>query len=109
MAVWIEETGKTWIDHVPKFKFLLETDRRAPYPLSFEAPERLFAELPAHRVKNRQDRLVAPNTVASGVIEDVRGQSDEHVFVYRGKPVRKMNGSAWKKARVQAGLPGARP
>ena len=147
---WLDESGKTWIDHAPRFKFLPETDRRSPYPLSFEEQERLFCELPghlarmalfkvntgcreaevcnlrweweeqipqlntsvfiipAHKVKNREDRLVVLNSIAKAVVDDVRGGHVDYVFTYRERPIKHMNDSAWKKARVRAGLPQVR-
>ncbi len=45
---WLDENGRTWLEHAPKLKFLAETDKRTPYPLSFEEQERLFNELPLH-------------------------------------------------------------
>jgi integrase len=147
---WVDESDKTWVEHAPKFKFLPETDRRTPYPLSFEEQERLFAELPDHlrvmalfkvntgcreadvcglrweweeevpqlntsvfiipasKVKNREDRLVVLNSVAKAVVEEVRGRHGDYVFTYRGRSIHHMNDSAWKKARVRAGLPQVR-
>jgi integrase len=61
--------------------------------------------VPAHRVKNRRDRLVVLNRVAKAVIEDMRGIHPEYVFSYRGKPVVKMCRRAWRQAREKAGLP----
>ena len=60
--------------------------------------------IPAEYVKNREDRLVALNEVAKSVIDQVRGQHPEYVFTYRGKPVVRINNSAWKKARKRAEL-----
>jgi len=124
---WIDENGKTWLEHAPKLKFLAENDRRAPYPLSLEEQDRLFNELPlhlrrmalfkvntgcreaevcglrweweeeiphlntsvfiipAHRVKNREERLVILNSTAREVIDEVRGAHPEYVFPYRGR------------------------
>lgn len=45
---WIDDKGRTWLAHAPKIKLLPETDKREPYPLSWEEQERLFAELPPH-------------------------------------------------------------
>jgi integrase len=59
-------------------------------------------------VKNREDRLVVLNETAKAVIEACRGEHDEYVFVYRKKPVKFMNNSAWQKARREAGLPQVR-
>ncbi|MFH1114887.1 MAG: tyrosine-type recombinase/integrase [Pseudomonadota bacterium] len=45
---WYDESGRPWLDHVPKIKLLSENDKREPYPLSWEEQDRLFAELPAY-------------------------------------------------------------
>jgi integrase len=147
---WIDDNGKTWLEHPPKIKLLSETDRRPPYPLSFDEQERLFAELPehlakmalfkvntgcreaevcslrweweeeipylntsvfiipAHKVKNREERLVVLNSAARAVLEEVRGIHAEYVFTYRGRRINKMNDSGWKSARKRAGLPQVR-
>lgn len=60
--------------------------------------------IPANRVKNRQDRLVVLNRVAHAVIEEMRGIHPEFVFTYRGRPIAKMYGPAWRAARERAGL-----
>ncbi len=60
------------------------------------------------KVKNREDRLIVLNDIAKKVIDDVRGQHSEYVFTFNGKPVTRMLNSAWKKARVRAGLPQVR-
>ena len=64
--------------------------------------------IPGQRVKNRQDRLVVLNRVAEGVIEEMRGIHPEFVFTYRGRPINKVYGPAWRKARERAGLPDVR-
>jgi integrase len=64
--------------------------------------------IPAENVKNRQERLVILNRVAKAVIEQIRGRHPEYVFTYQGKPVKKMYGGAWRKARMRAGLPQVR-
>lgn len=149
-ATWLDEHGLTWLKVAPKIKLLSESDKRKPYPLSWEEQEKLFSELPPHlrrmalfavntgcreaeicnlqwkwevktpiqggaafiipgkHVKNRDDRLVVLNKTAAGVIEEVRNQDPVFVFTYRGKPVRHILNSAWKKARVRAGFPNAR-
>jgi integrase len=56
-------------------------------------------------VKNKQDRLVVLNDIARQVVESRRGKHVTHVFTYKGEPVRRMLNSAWRKARVRAGLP----
>ena len=64
--------------------------------------------IPAQQVKNRQERLVVLNRVAKAVIEEMRGMHPEYVFTYKGRPVKKMYGGAWRKARARAGLPQVR-
>lgn len=64
--------------------------------------------IPGRRVKNRQDRLVVLNRVAVGVIEEMRREHPEFVFTFRGRPVQKMYGAAWRNARKRAGLPDVR-
>ncbi len=64
--------------------------------------------IPAHAVKNREDRLVILNRVVRSVIEEVRGQHTEYVFTYRGHRVTAMNNSAWQSARKRANLPQVR-
>lgn len=58
--------------------------------------------IPGESVKNREDRLVVLNRVAKSVIDSVRGVHPEFVFTYKGRPVRKMYNSAWKRARKMA-------
>jgi integrase len=64
--------------------------------------------IPAHRVKNREDRLVVLNRVAKGIVDQMRGIHPEYVFTYRARPIEKIYGAAWRKARERAGLPGVR-
>ncbi len=60
--------------------------------------------IPGKFVKNRRDRLVVLNNTASQVVEDCRGQHPQYVFTYKGKPIQKINNTAWKRVRKQAGL-----
>ncbi|WP_408005663.1 hypothetical protein [Rickettsiella massiliensis] len=48
--------------------------------------------------------MVVLNRIAHRVIEEVRGIHPEYVCTFRGKSVTRMLNSAWKKARVRAGL-----
>ncbi len=64
--------------------------------------------IPGERVKNRNERLVVLNRVARSVVQEMRGVHPDRVFTYNGRPVKKMYGSAWKKARKRAGLPQVR-
>ena len=61
--------------------------------------------VPASHVKNKQDRLIVLNDVAKQVIESRRGCHETHVFTFKGKAVTRIYNSAWKRARVKAGLP----
>jgi len=64
--------------------------------------------IPAHKVKNRLDRIVVLNRIAKAVVEEQRGIHPERVFTYLGRPVNRMYGTAWRKARQRAGLPEVR-
>ena len=55
-------------------------------------------------VKNGEDRLVVLNKTAQSVIEKIRENHPRYVFSYRGKPLTKINNSAWKRARQKVGL-----
>jgi len=48
------------------------------------------------------------NRLARSVVDSVRGQHPEFVFVYRGRPIETMHNNAWQKARKRAGLPQVR-
>jgi len=68
-------------------------------------------EVPRSNVKGRKrSRLVVCNSVAQSVIESVRGEHAESVFVSGGHgrreagPVRSMNNTGWQRAREDAGL-----
>ena len=64
--------------------------------------------VPAVHVKNREDRLVVLNEVALSVIEEVRGEDPEYVFVYNHKPIQRMLNSGWIAARRRSGLSNVR-
>lgn len=76
-------------------------------------------EVPRRHVKGRRrTRLVVCNSVAQSVLESVRGQHAEFVFVYRRervknpdqapkmayRPIGTMNNTGWQTARAAAGL-----
>ncbi len=147
---WMDDQGLTWLHAAPKIKLLPLTDRREPYPMSWEEQSRMFTELPDHlvamalfavntgcrdaeicnlqwdwevnvpelqtsvfiipgsRVKNGEERLVVLNRIAASMIESRRGLHRTHVFGFKGRPVRRMLNTAWKKARIRAGLPDLR-
>jgi integrase len=64
--------------------------------------------IPPAQVKNRQERVVILNRGAKAVVEEMRGMHSVYVFTYRGRPIKKMYGAAWRKARERAGLPQVR-
>lgn len=45
---WMDEYGLTWLQVAPKIKLLPDTNKRQPYPLSWEEQTALFKELPDH-------------------------------------------------------------
>ena len=71
----------------------------------FIIPANTILTMRGKQVKNRHDRWVVCNTTASRVVELVRGDDDTYVFVYRGKPIERINNSGWRRAWKDAGLP----
>ncbi len=76
-------------------------------------------DVPREHVKGRRrSRLIVCNSVAQSIIEAVRGQHLQSVFVYRRerttntdvaptmpyRPIQTMNNTAWQRARKLAGL-----
>ena len=45
---WVDEHGLTWLQNAPKIRLLPDTNKRQPYPLSWEEQNRLMKELPPH-------------------------------------------------------------
>lgn len=56
---WLDEYGLTWLNSTPRIKLFPETDKRKPYPLSWDEQTRLINELPLHL---KQMTLFAVNT-----------------------------------------------
>jgi len=46
--------------------------------------------------------------IAMKIIDTQRGNNDEYVFTFKGKPVQRINGHACRKARVRAEIPQCR-
>ena len=69
-------------------------------------------EVPRKAVKgSKRARIIVCNSVAQSIVESVRGQHPEFVFVYserrkKGKPgpVETMNNTAWQRAKDRSGL-----
>lgn len=70
-----------------------------------ELPGKSVFMIPRQYVKNREDRLVVLNDEAQEVIEKMRDQHEQFVFTFRGKPIKRINNTGWKKARSQTGIP----
>lgn len=67
-------------------------------------PHLLVFIIPGALVKNGEERLVVCNDIARAVIESQRNVHSQHVFTYKGKPVSRMNATAWRKARERVNL-----
>ena len=76
-------------------------------------------DVPREHVKGgKRSRIVVCNSVAQSIVEDVRGQHPDFVFVYRReriknidqapampyRPIQTMNNTAWQNARKSAAL-----
>ena len=76
-------------------------------------------DVPREHVKGgKRSRIVVCNSVAQSIVEDVRGQHHDFVFVYRRerikninqapampyRPIQTMNNTAWQNARKSAAL-----
>ena len=64
--------------------------------------------IPGSERKNGEAHVVVLNKVAKSIVTSLRGKNPEYVFTYKEKPLTRINNSAWKKARVRAGLPNVR-
>ena len=47
---WMDEYGLTWLAVAPKIRLLPDTEKRLPYPMSWDEQTRLLRELPEHLV-----------------------------------------------------------
>jgi len=45
---WVDEYGMTWLRSAPRIKLLSDTNKRKPYPLSWDEQANLFDTLPDH-------------------------------------------------------------
>ncbi len=67
---WVDEHGLTWLLTAPKIRLLPDTNKRQPYPLSWDEQVQLFRGLPKHLA---QMALFAVNT----------GRRDSEIFNLR--------------------------
>ena len=104
-TIRIRRIAKDLLPHTPKFN-----DRAPEWDWEVNVPELQTSVfiIPGPRVKNGEERLVVLNRIAASVIESRRGLHRTHVFGFKGRPVRRMLNTAWKKARIRAGLPDLR-
>jgi integrase len=70
----------------------------------FLIPEDFGGRTENSGVKNGEDRLVVLNDVARSVVDSCRGVHPEYVFTYKGKPIGRINNSAWEKARIRLAM-----
>ena len=68
-------------------------------------PELVIFIVPKELVKNKQDRLVICNHIASSVIEEQRGKDLTYVFGYQSRALHHMLNHGWRNARKRAELP----
>jgi len=60
--------------------------------------------IPAEEFKSGRPHVTVLNDAAWSIVESQRGKHAQWVFSYRGKPLKRMNNSGWKRARRKAGL-----
>jgi integrase len=68
----------------------------------FLIPEEFGGRHANSGVKNRETRVVILNDVAKSVIESQRGLDKVWVFPFEGRPLHRMNDTAWRNARYRA-------
>ena len=83
---WLDENNLLWLASPPKIQLLK----------------------PGAKVENGDERLVVLNRVAKSVIDSLRGQDKDYVFVYRERPIETMHNAGWQEARKRAQLPHVR-
>ncbi len=64
--------------------------------------------IPRRMTKNGEERLVVLNRIAASVVDRQRGNHPLRVFTRNGRPVKHINGSTWRRARIDAALELAR-
>lgn len=45
---WLDASGKTWLERAPRIQMLPDSNKRQPYPLSWNEQQKLFSALPTH-------------------------------------------------------------
>lgn len=62
----------------------------------------------AHKAKANRSIAVPLNSVAMAALRRVEGNHPDHVFTYRGKPMKRFATETWAQALEKADLPGVR-
>jgi len=60
--------------------------------------------IPGEFHKNERPKIVVLNSIAKSIIEKKRGEHPEFVFTYKGNKIKRLNASAWRKARARVNL-----
>ena len=61
--------------------------------------------LPEMITKTETERIIALNTTAQNVVEARRNTHPKFVFTYKGRAVKHLHSSAWRRAWKESGLP----
>lgn len=56
------------------------------------------------QTKNSQERIVVLNSIARRIVDEQRGKHPDVVFTCKGRPIKGIFNSAWKRARRRTGL-----
>jgi integrase len=99
MALFAVNTGCR-VGEICALRWALEEELPGLNASVFVVPDRF--------VKNGDDCLVILNRIAGRVVDAQWGQHPEFVFAFRGKPIKGMMNSAFRRARERARLPQVR-
>jgi len=61
--------------------------------------------LPESLTKTKTERVIVLNSIAQKVVDSQRGVHPEFVFTFKGRPLKKLRASGWRRAWVASGLP----
>jgi len=75
------------------------------YEHQVEGIERPVFVLPPEVTKNSRPRVILLNRIAAEIVDSVRGDHNTWMFTYNGKPLTRINNTAFRKARDRAGVP----
>lgn len=93
----------------PMIEFALETGLRMSEQLGLRWSQVDLANrtawLHADQTKARKARSVPLSQKAVEIVRSMLGKHETHIFSYRGAPLLRINGRAWRSVRARAGLP----